>query len=489
MRPPSDARELPKPTLKERIATLRPLWIGLFATVALLWVAALNGYPTMFSDSGGYLLTGLFLVPLHPFRAPGYGVFMRFASRGESAWLIVVAQALIVAYVLYEVCDFFAEGERDFRDRLLLTAVCSLAVLTSLPWVVALLMPDVFAGVLLLCEFLLAFREDLRPIRRIGLALVLVISVAAHTSFLPTAILLALAVILWKVVEKGAGDVRAARTAAVWLLVPILASGIVTASLNRKMGLGFRYSASGDRFLLARLFSDGLAADFLQKNCPDKPFISCQYLGDLPRTQEEFLFQHPLVTDLTGHEDEMTAIVRGAIRAHPLRFAVSSAKDTMLQLAALRTGDEIRSYGAREWNAGVLEQIFPDEFASYSQSRQVRGLLLPVADAAAKLHVPAFWLSVALCLVAAQSSRFPRVNAFFYSTILFLILNAAVCATVAGVFDRYQSRAAWLVPFCLIAYAYCWVKAPQTRAADSVRLTVSPSPDSSEATVDAEVSS
>ena len=59
----------------------------------------------------------------------------------------------------------------------------------------------------------------------------------------------------------------------------------------------------------------------------------------------------------------MQKIVRGTILAYPVRFVASSAKETLLQLAFLRTGDEIRSYGAREWNSQVIPLVYPRRFA------------------------------------------------------------------------------------------------------------------------------
>jgi hypothetical protein len=68
-----------------------------------------------------------------------------------------------------------------------------------------------------------------------------------------------------------------------------------------------------------------------------------------------------------------------------------------------------------------------------------------------------FWLSVAACIWFARTRRFARINQFFYSAIALLVINASVCATLAGTFDRYQSRVAWIIPFCLTAYICCWV--------------------------------
>jgi hypothetical protein len=361
----------------------------------------------------------------------------------------------MVVYVLYGTCDYLVEGDRKLADLYFLGSVSLLTALTSLPWLVSLLMPDVFAGVLFLSAFLVVFAEELRPAQRIGLAAIYGISVAAHASLLPIGVMFAIAVFFLRLASRVPRPLPSATSALAWLLLPILAAGISTAALNGRMGLGFRLSPSRNSFLMARLFGDGLAADFLRESCPNQNFISCRYLSDLPETQEEFLFQHPLYPELKDHEDEMETIVRGTIRAYPMRFLESSVKETLLQLASLRTGDEIRSYGAREWNSNVLPLVFPADFQAFAEGRQYRDRLTPVADASATLDTSVFWLSVTASLLLAWTGRFERISLFFYSAAAYLVINAAVCASFAGVFDRYQGRVAWIMPFCLSAYVCC----------------------------------
>jgi len=50
------------------------------------------------------------------------------------------------------------------------------------------------------------------------------------------------------------------------------------------------------------------------------------------------------------------------------------------------------------------------------------------------------------------------VNRFVFAAAAFLLINAAVCATFSGVFDRYQSRVAWLAAFCAAIYVCHWFK-------------------------------
>ena len=454
-----DANSNSRPAEEKENLGVRRLFVGALGVCALVSVALYNGYPTIFSDTGGYLLTGKFLIALPPFRAPGYALFTRLTSLGISAWFTIAAQAAMVVYVLHETCEYLIEGDRKFADLYFLATVCVLTGLTSLPWLVSLVMPDVFAGLLFLTAFLLAFAGELKPIQRIALAAIFMISVAAHASLLPIAVLFVAAAVILRPRQTNRAPCALASTRSVltWLLVPILAAGIFTAALNSRMGLGFRLSPSRNAFLLARLFGDGLAADFLRNNCPKENFISCRHLSDLPQAQEEFLFHYPtsLYAELNGHEEEVEKIVSGTIRAYPVRFIASSAKETLLQLASLRTGDEIRTYGAREWNSNVFPFVFPGEAQALRNGKEYRNRLTPLADFAAALDVPVFWLSVVICLLLARTGRFGRINLFFYSALAYLLINAAICATFAGVYDRYQERVAWILPLCLTGYVYC----------------------------------
>jgi hypothetical protein len=449
---------------KRSTAAARSFLFGALACCPLLWVALLNGYPTVYPDTSNYIYAGAFGIALPPFRSPGYGVFLELTSLGVSTWFTIVAQAIIVVAVLYESCKFLIGGDSRFRDHCLLVIAAILAMLTSLPWETSLLMPDVFAGVVFLSLFLLAFNAELKWIERILLAGISAVGIGAHASLLPIAAVLvaALAVsrVISGVVRRPSRGVPSATSIVVWLVVPLLAAGVWTASLNRKMGLGFRVSASGTEFLLGRLLADGLAADFLRETCPKKPLVSCRYLENLPKTTEQFLFWHPLLHEMDANGDEMREIVRGTLVRYPLRFVRDSVKQTLRQLVTLRTGDEVRDLAlkAPNTNAEVIAQVFPRDLPAYSASRLIQGRLIRLTYHVAGIDAAVFWLSLVACIAIAWTRRDQRWNRFFHSAIGFLFINAAICATLAGVYDRYQSRVAWIVPLCLAIFVCDLVK-------------------------------
>ena len=431
------------------------LLFGALAAGLFCWVAFYNGYPVVTPDSGGYLYSGAFNVPVWPFRAPGYGTFMKWTRLGTTNWFTIAAQALMVVYILRETLAHLVGGQKRYIERCLLYGACALVLLTGLPWLVSELMPDVFAGVLFLCAYLLTFAGELGRGKRIVLVLILTICVASHTSFLPIACLFVVTLMALRFMDRQSPTLPPIRPVLAWLLVPILAAGFYTAFQNQAMGLGFSLSPTKYDFLLGRLFGNGMAEDYLRENCSKQAFISCRYLAHLPHHQSEFLFQHPLIRDLKGHDDEVKAIIHGAISANPGRFVVASANEAWLQLFSLRTGGDTRLDVLTDVNFFDILRVIPREFQPFFIGKQFTGFLWPLTDAMASVHVGIFWMSVAMCAVLAWRRRFARIDKFFVSAVLFLIINAAVCGALSGLDDRYQSRVAWLMPFCLLAYVAC----------------------------------
>src|SRR5579872_3996136 len=403
------ASQLPRQNGAARIV-LRRAFLLVCCAAMLLWVAIYNGYPTVTPDSGNYIRSGAFHVALFPFRAPGYAVFTRWTSLATSAWYTIIAQAIIVVHVLRE--TFVHLIGREHVDRSLLAVVCALSALTSLPWFVSQLMPDIFTGVLFLCVFLLGFADEFHLARKSVLALIMMLSVAAHTSLFPIAAVYVAVVVAAKLSGRKTESLASTRSVAAWLLVPIILAGLWTATQNRKMGLGFKLSPSKNAFLLGRLFGDGLAPEFLRANCPARSFISCRYLSDPPRDDEDFLFYHPLLPALHGHDDEVDEIVRGTLRAYPGKFVLSGFKQTLLQLVTLRTGGSMHIRPATDGNFYDIRFSLPGDIPTYRIAGQLTGRLSPLIDAIAPLHVALFWLSVAGCAIFVWTRRFARIDQF-----------------------------------------------------------------------------
>jgi len=141
--------------------------------VFLLAPAIANGFPLIFADTGGYLLRP-FAHTLELGRSAIYGAFLA-AGMQFYFWPNIVLQAILSAWIVVLVLR--VNGLR--RARWALAVIAALSMLTSLPWYVDLLMPDVFVPLSVLAFYLLTFRRDgLSRFERIGLGAVCAFVVA-----------------------------------------------------------------------------------------------------------------------------------------------------------------------------------------------------------------------------------------------------------------------------------------------------------------------
>jgi hypothetical protein len=144
------------------------------ASAALCWAALWNGYPLVWPDTGGYI---------YPVNLVFRSVFYNFLVApltwaAGSLWPIVFFQSLVVAYLLRLILlDVFGDGS----PRRLLAVTLGVAVLTSLPWETGFVMADVYAPVVVLALFLLAFcAETLSRRERLLLSAILLAACAVH---------------------------------------------------------------------------------------------------------------------------------------------------------------------------------------------------------------------------------------------------------------------------------------------------------------------
>ena len=163
--------------------------IVLAGAALLLWPSILNWHPYLFWDTYGYFLQGkayaqlclaaLGVLPVPAeagegwfgaagrmlardpsIRSPTWSVVTYATAVAGSFWLLALGNALVAAAAVeLALARLFALPP---VWRLLLLAV--LAAVTSLPWFASFLMPDLYAGLLVLAAVLLAFGwSRLRP--------------------------------------------------------------------------------------------------------------------------------------------------------------------------------------------------------------------------------------------------------------------------------------------------------------------------------------
>lgn len=436
----------PTPVAKEgwgarREVPFPPILLG---ALPLVWPALLNGYPLVFSDTGGFLHQTL--GPLMLWDKPWvYGPFLHLFHWGVTLWLPMAAQALIVSHVLW-VTQRVLRGGATAAGHI---GVCLIAAaVTTAPFTVALLMPDVFAPVVVLALALLGFAgSSLSRAERMWLGLVATIGIAAHLAHVP------LAVAMVGVAVLG-GRWRGAVAAA----VPLVAAVAVLMATNAVGHGRAALSPHGATFLLARLQADGPATDVIRTRCPEAGWYLCAFADRLPMDANDFLWapDSPVNRDAEGRarflggallSPEAGEIVAITLREHPLAVAAAILRNTAAQMATAGIGDTLgNDHLPTALRPRILEGFPVREVAAFDASRQARGTLREALAWLAPLHAAALLAAAPLILVALWLQGGATRIWIAVAVVVAIVANAAATGGLSGVFPRYQARVAWLLP-------------------------------------------
>ena len=407
------------------------IWGG---AVLLVWPALLNGYPIVFSDTNAFLLQAG--RPQMFFDKPWiYGPFLLALHGNTTLWLPLAGQGLIVSHVLWLLLRCF--GVQGAGRHL---AACGvLAVGSAAPWVAGLLMPDIFAPVLVLAMFLLAFDDRLGRWERgwlVGLAAFGIASHLAHL-VLAAACIAAIGVLRW----RRAGVVA----------LP-LGMALLTLAATNVVGFGtLAISPYGAVFSLARMASDGLVDPVLARACPASGWRMCGWAGRFPVTSDGFLWdvKGPMWTTPGGPiglAPEAAAIVKRVIVEEPLGVLATGVANTLRQVTMVGVGDALVPDSLDTPLAVNARAMFPaEERARFAAGLQARGML---AQWARTLNMPHAILLLAGTLATLGLLAYPRTNvplrALAALILVGLLANAVSTGALSGPHDRYQARIAWL---------------------------------------------
>jgi hypothetical protein len=421
------------------------VFAALTATLVLMTPAIWNRFPLLQWDTGGYLARW-FEGYLVPSRSVVYGLFLT-AGWPLDFWPVVAVQAAATLWVV----SLVLRAHHIHLSRFgFIALVASLSVLTTLPWLVSILLTDIFAGLSVLGLYLLLWRSDrLNAPERLGLIGLVAFSAATHSATLAVdlAVIVAGAAFAYGCRERTPrGGLAAASAAVVLSVVLVFAADYV---LVRRLA----WTPGGYGLAFGRLLQDGLVKRYLDRHCPQAGFKLCPYRDELPETADAFLWGQSVFDRLgrfAGLGGEMETIVIGSLAEEPFANLEAALVATGRQLVTVAGGEGVLT---SIWHTyGMIENFTPSVVPAMRAARQQQGEIDFAAMNA--VQVPIALASLALLpgvvVLGWRRREFARLGRLAATVLVALVANAAVCAIISGPHPRYGARLIWLASLTVV---------------------------------------
>ncbi len=419
----------------------------LIGAMILIWPALFNGYPILYSDSSAFLLQSI--AEIKAWDKPlVYGPWLSILHLRETLWLPCLGQALIVSYVLWMLRAALT------RPTILhhLIVCLLLGGLTAAPWFVSLLMPDIFAPLTVLTLFILAFSRQLTRTELTLLVGLAALAIGVHLTHIVIAVACLAVIALMK-----RDRLKRAAIPLVIALVTLVATNII---FFQKVAV----SPFGSVFMLARLATDGPAAELLGLRCPDTRWHMCEWKDRLPDDSDAFMWSgdgpvwsHP--GGPIGLAPEASEIVKETFRHAPIAVFRSAVQNTWRQLFMVELGDTLRPDHLQSTVAQTLYKYFPaTEYKQFQNAHQAKDTLAMFGAEFAWVHQLALCLGTLATLgflLRALIRRDQRCIALVVLVLVGLCVNAFATGALSKPHFRYQTRIAWLLVLVPLVVPLC----------------------------------
>jgi hypothetical protein len=422
----------------------RVLWAlaTIFCGALLIAPAIWNGFPLLQYDTGGYLARW-YEGTLVPSRAVAYGLMLT-AGAPLAFWPVVVLQAGLTIWVIA-----LTLRSHGFGGLLpLVVTIAILSLISTLPWLTAILLTDIFCGIGVLALYLLLMRGDKLAAReRIGLTVLIAVSAATHSATLAVLLLLGICAIpLWFI-----GRVPLSRLGNGVFALALGAAMVFVA--NVAVARQLAWTPGGFALSFGRMLQDGIVKRYLDDHCPDPALRLCAYKEQLPDDADVWFWGSPLFDKLgrfAGLDDEMQTIALASLRDYPVLQAQTAVIAMVSQLLLVHTGEGVVSNAGHTYR--IIERYTPQLAPAMHAARQQKGEFSFIDIN--RLQYPAALLAMAflpVIVILAFRNKLPiHLGEFAAVCTLALVTNALICGTLSNPHDRYGARLVWIAVFASI---------------------------------------
>ncbi|WP_377194649.1 hypothetical protein [Ruegeria meonggei] len=452
------------------------------AVLACLSVLLINGGPLYYYDTGSYIRQGnvalnTFLPTVNEVGGGGgytadqdgtatgsrsliYGLVMAIFFRANALTAIPffhLAGVVLTVWLLARAANRALEG--TCNTTLMITVPLLGAAVTSLPFYIAYMMPDIFAPILLIAiAALTAFGRSMRVWELLLMSGLAAFSVISHPSHLAIDGLMVPFVILAALSVRAPGRWRAVTLVVLVLAIAVAERKAFQITVETRTDKEVVYTPH----ITARLIVDGPGMDYLNDVCPDENVPTCalhealSWSDDPYRmTASHIIFERsPRLGSfrLMSAEDQkhvalsQREFAKAVFLSRPVATSLALAENGYRQILRDSVRMTIPSEQALD-NARHLARL--DD----SQQDLIQGGLLSkdrgwiaAADILHRtIYAGSFVVIVVLLLIPRSVSRDIKLFALFI--LIGIAVNALVCGGVSQPADRYGARVMWLLPF------------------------------------------
>lgn len=444
------------------------------AVVILCVPAFYNGFPLLFPDTGGYLYAG-FKNEVGDARVWLYGGFLRHISLWETLWLVVFVQGMLVAGSIYLMFKYFFKCQYSIQLAIVYTVVVGLT--TAISFHVSILMPDVFTPIVLLSFSLLLLAKDLSKRDTILTIFLFMLSSGMHNSHLilnwGILILISLSMCL-KTWRLRWNDLGVNRRKLLLLATLVSCTYIGVCTLHYSKGGGFKATRGGQSFLFARFCDFGIAQSYLNEYCGTTDYSICSQVEKL-KLGRNFLWTKTSVFYEKGGwtkegEEYYGQLVKDILTRpkYLKKYIIKSIEATFMQFFYYEM-DPLGEMRKEMKNSGLIKNYFQSYDLAVMESRQFKKKYTNTfIERQNTIQQFVIGLSALLLLLLFWDEKYSKQQKAVAGLLLVgMLVNAFITGATSGVYDRYQSRVAWLIS--LPAFWFIYSKIEVYRSSRSVK--------------------
>ncbi len=403
-----------------------------------------------------------------------FGMFA-YAGWKTSIWLPAIVQALTFSWLVTLLFRYLAPPR---WEQVAVFTLLHLALLSSASFFVGLVMPDIWAGLMVLALALLyAFGRRMASVERFAAFAVISFAALAHSSHM----VLLLCMIVFLAVVRVL-PVRRARAASGSLVLPIFALAVgLFGHLAFATAVRIAYDAVLVQrpFISAHLTALGPGTRLINETCPDSGYALCAYADRLPVPWISFLFDRDPQTGVFAVaspavqrklSDEQGSFALRTFMAEPVATLAGLARDGIVQLWTLSIDDVALGRHSRSY----IESNFPPDLVERLANTRIYDrpdlsepfLRIIQTTAALSAVVITFWSVVRLMPGTPGRGDHPDLGNLVPVLVAGFCLNAFICGVLASPYGRFQVRLVWILPLAATLIVAGWRTADLSKVGD-----------------------